>query len=83
MKGGRLIGLALLIKRSGSELLMTQYFHLYPQVLVGGSEAAVEAGREAGLGGDVPPAPGGVHEVAGLKDGPRDLLLHVICAWRE
>ena len=80
MKGGRLIGLALLIKRSGSELLMT---HLYPQVLVGGSEAAVEAGREAGLGGDVPPAPGGVHEVAGLKAGPRDLFLHVISAWRE
>ena len=80
MKGGRLIGLALLIKRSGSELLMT---HLYPQVLVGGSEAAVEAGREAGLRGDIPPAPGGVHEVAGLQAGPRDLLLHVICAWGE
>ena len=77
------MGLALLIKRSGSELLMTQHFHLYPQVLVGGSEAAVEAGREAGLRGDIPPAPGGVHEVAGLQAGPRDLLLHVICAWRE
>ena len=83
MKGRRLIGLALLIKRSGSELLMTQHFHLYPQVLVGGSEAAVEAGREAGLRGDIPPAPGGVHEVAGLQAGPRDLLLHVICAWGE
>ena len=78
MKGRRLIGLAWLIKRS--EFLMTQYLHIYPQVLVEGTEAAVEAGGEAGLGGDVPPAPGGVHEVASHEADPRELLCHAICS---
>ena len=60
----------------------TQYLHIYPQVLVEGTEAAVEAGGEASLGGDVLPAPGGVHDVASHEADPRDLLRlrHVICS---
>ena len=52
----------------------------HPQVLVLGAQTAEEAGGEPSLGGDVPPAPGGVHQVASHEPGPGDLLSHVVSA---
>ena len=66
-------------KRSTSAFLS---FPSHPQVLVGGPEAAVEAGCEAGLGRDVGPAPGGVHEGARHEARAGHLLRLMVCPWK-